>query len=274
MELAHNADRIKREGLGLAAISYDSPAVLKNFAERQKIGFPLLSDPDSKTIREYGILNEQAPKGSFAYGVPYPGIYILDAQGKVTAKYFEADYKERDSTGLILLRQFGIEPDTPHESQRAKHLTLTTSASAATVRPNLKLELTIDIALEPRVHVYAPGVEGYIPIAWAVPDSAGWKSAPVEFPAPKMLRLEAIKETVPVFDGNFRLRREVTLADDKSLRPLLDSQGNLTLEGSLRYQACDDQQCFLPTTVPVKWNLKFEALDRTRVPAELQRKTN
>ena len=96
------------------------------------------------------------------------------------------DYKERDSTGLILLRQFGIEPETPHESQRAKHLTLTTSSSAATVRPNLKFELTVDIAMEPRVHVYAPGVEGYIPIAWAVPDSAGWKvRTRLEFPGVK-----------------------------------------------------------------------------------------
>ena len=75
-----------------------------------------------------------------------------------------------------------------------------------------------------------------------------------------------------MFDGNFRLRREVLLADDKSIRPLLDAQGNLNIEGSLRYQACDDKQCFLPTTVPVKWTLKFEALDRTRVPTELQRK--
>ena len=109
MELAHNADKIRAAGLGLAAISYDSPAVLKNFADRQKISFPLLSDAGSKTIREYGILNEEAPKDSFAFGVPYPGIYILDARGVVTAKYFEADYKERDrsrsSTGSVSTRR-------------------------------------------------------------------------------------------------------------------------------------------------------------------------
>lgn len=180
--MAHNASRIKAAGLGLAAVSYDSQAVLKNFSDRQNIGFPLLSDPDSKTIRDYGILNEQAQKGSFAYGVPYPGIYILNAQGVVTAKYFESDYKERDSTGLILLRQFGIEPETPHQSQKAKHLTVTTSATSAAIRPSLKLELKLEIAMDPRVHVYAPGVEGYIPVAWDLPESPAWKAPAFTFP--------------------------------------------------------------------------------------------
>ncbi len=270
MELARNADKIRAAGLGLAAVSYDSPEQLKNFANRQKIGFPLLSDSGSKTIRAFGLLNEEVPKDSFAYGVPHPGIYILDAVGVITAKYFEADAQERDNTGLILLRQFGIEPETAHESQRAKHLTVTTGSTAATVRPGLKLELTMDIAMDPRVHVYAPGVAGYIPVSWTLAELPAAKPADVVFPVSKMLRLEAIKETVPVFDGQFRLRREVTIADEKSVKPLVDSSGNLTIQGTLKYQACDDRQCFLPTSIAVKWTLPFEGLDRTRLPPELQ----
>lgn len=223
-------------------------------------------------IREFGILNEEAQKGSFAYGIPYPGIYILDARGVVTAKYFESDYKERDSTGLILLRQFGIEPETPHQAQRGKHLSLTTGISAPVVRPGLKLELSIDVAMDDRVHVYAPGVSGYIPINWTLPESPAWKASKVAFPASKVLRLEAIKESVPVFDGHFRLSREVTIADEKTVRPLLDAGGNLVIEGVFKYQACDDRQCFLPASLPVKWTVPFQGLDRTRVPAELQRK--
>ena len=44
VELEQNLSRIQKEGLGLAAISYDSVAILKNFADRRKITFPLLSD--------------------------------------------------------------------------------------------------------------------------------------------------------------------------------------------------------------------------------------
>ena len=37
--------------------SYDSRAVLKDFAQRKDIQFPLLSDADSGIIRRFGILN-------------------------------------------------------------------------------------------------------------------------------------------------------------------------------------------------------------------------
>jgi hypothetical protein len=270
--LEKNVDKIHRAGLGLAAVSYDSVPVLRNFAERQHITYPLLSDTDSKIIRAFGILNEETPKGTPFYGIPHPGIYIVDAKGVITGKYFEAKFTERDSAGLILLKQFGIEPEVEHVTQQAKHLMVTTAASSSVTRPGLKIALTVDVALEDKVHVYAPGVEGYIPISWTMAESPAVKAEAVKFPASRMLKLDAINETVPVFDGKFRLMREITIADEKTVRPLVDAAGNLTVAGSLKYQACDDRLCYLPVTVPVKWTVRVEALDRTRVPVELQRK--
>ena len=94
MELQQHLDAIRKEGLGVAAISYDSIGALKSFADRQHITYPLLSDPDSKIIRAFDILNETTKPGTLTYGIPYPGIYIVDSQGKVLSKYFEDDYKE------------------------------------------------------------------------------------------------------------------------------------------------------------------------------------
>ena len=45
-----------------------------------KITFPLLSDPESKTIDAYHIRNEAA-KGK-AVGVPNPGTFIIDQAGR------------------------------------------------------------------------------------------------------------------------------------------------------------------------------------------------
>jgi hypothetical protein len=61
------------------------------------------------------------------------------------------------------------------------------------------------------------------------------------------------------------------MGTEAQLKPLLNERGEMVLEGSLRYQACDDHECYVPETVPVKWTFKFEPLDRERVPAELQR---
>lgn len=64
----------------------------------------------------------------------------------------------------------------------------------------------------------------------------------------------------------------MTIARDAAVRPLLDAEGKLTIEGTLKYQACDDKVCYPPETIPVRWTLQPEALDRERAPGELQRK--
>jgi peroxiredoxin len=51
VELERNLTSIRKQGLGIAAVSYDSAAVLKNFADRQHITYPLLSDSGSQVIR-------------------------------------------------------------------------------------------------------------------------------------------------------------------------------------------------------------------------------
>ena len=62
--------QLREEGFGLAAISYDSAAILENFAARRNITFPLLSDPESKIIRDFGILNEKVQQAMQA-GIPH-----------------------------------------------------------------------------------------------------------------------------------------------------------------------------------------------------------
>jgi hypothetical protein len=255
---------VQKAGLGLAAISYDSPAVLKAFAARRSITFPLLSDTETKIIRSYGILNATVEKGSSSYGIPNPGIYVLDAKGRVRAKYFEDDYKERQTAAGILLQEFGLAPATPHIAVKGKHLSLSTSASSTEARMGRHVSLMVDVELPARVHVYAPGVKGYIPIEWKQEDISAAKSGAVAYPVARTLFLPAIQEKVPVFEGRFRLRRDIVLGSDKDLAALADKDGNLKLQGTFRYQACDDEKCFLPETVPLAWSFHFEPLDRVR----------
>jgi alkyl hydroperoxide reductase subunit AhpC len=170
VELQQHLDAIRKEGLGVVAISYDSIGALKSFAGRQHIKYPLLSDPDSKIIRAFDILNETTKPGTLTYGIPYPGIYVVDAQGKVLSKYFEDDYKDRVSTADILARQFGITVSAAQRVNEAKHLKLTTSASNDLARPGLRIALSLKIELKPGMHLYAPGVQGYIPIDWQLED--------------------------------------------------------------------------------------------------------
>jgi hypothetical protein len=272
VELQRDLDGIRKQGLGLAAISYDSPAVLKNFADRKHITFTLLSDPGSKIIRSFGILNETVPVGNPVYGIPYPGTFIVNPQGKVVSKYFEDDYRERISASDILTRDFGQSAEAAPGVVANKYLSVRSTASTSIALPGHRISLILDIDVKPKMHVYAPGVKGYIPIDWTLDPGVPVKLFPLKYPASEMLHLDAIGETVPVYQDHFRLQREITFGAEDRLKPVVTPDGELALKGSFQYQACDDRECFIPMAIPLEWRFHFEGLERERAPEELQRK--
>ena len=222
-------------------------------------------------IRELGILNESIPKDNPFFGVPYPGTFVLNDQGLITAKYFEDDFRERYTSADILTRQFGVGTG-PRTEVQGKQLMLEAGSSNLVVAAGQRVSLTLDIEMKPNMHVYAPGVEGYIPIDWKMKESPVAAAHEVSYPASEKLHLAAIDETVPVYKDHFQLTRDITIAQDAKLRPALDSTGKFTVEGTLRYQACDDRICYIPQELPVKWTFQYAEFDRVRVPAELRRK--
>jgi hypothetical protein len=67
--------------------------------------------------------------------------------------------------------------------------------------------------------------------------------------------------------------RDVTLAaQERALAPFIGTDRVIAAEGTFRYQACDDRECYLPRTVPLKWIFTVLRLDSQRAPADLQRK--
>ncbi len=78
----------------MIGISYDKVDILKKFAEKNKITFPLLSDQGSAVIKELDIEN----KG----GLPHSGTILVDQQKKVRGKLFLDGYVNRHSTNDLL----------------------------------------------------------------------------------------------------------------------------------------------------------------------------
>lgn len=272
MELEQKRADYAARGIGVASISYDSAAVLKNFADRKGIHFPMLADPESQVIRAFGIFNESVPKDNPTYGIPHPGTYLLDENGIVKAKYFEDDFRDRYTASNILWRQFGATGPVQAVAETPQ-LRMELIASDVVARPGARLSLELRIELKPGMHVYAPGVEGgYIAIDWWAEKSKAWKIHDVTWPPSKKLYLAPIHETVPVFEGAFRLRRDLTIGQAQDLAAVLDKERNITIDGSFRYQACDEKECFPPRTIPIEFRLKVDPLDRERAPAAMQKK--
>ena len=99
-------DKITAAGVKVVGISYDSVDVLKTFADKEKISFPLLSDPESETIVSYAIKNKEMVGKKFGKidldGIPYPGTFLVDKDGVIRAKLFVRGYTERHSVDELV----------------------------------------------------------------------------------------------------------------------------------------------------------------------------
>jgi DsbC/DsbD-like thiol-disulfide interchange protein len=185
---------------------------------------------------------------------------IVDAKGVIRSRHFEEDFRRRPTVGSIL-----NEPSSPSGTFRNERVSVVTSASDGTVRGGERIRLFVQIELPKNMHVYAPGVSGYIPLQWKTPEGQQVEWLPTVFPPARTLHLKAIGEKVPVFERSFVLTRDVVVGQ------IRNNPKTLKLTGSLVVQACDDKKCYVPEEVPLSWDFAFEPHDSTRVPEELRR---
>ncbi len=198
-----------------------------------------------------------------------PGTFVVDANGIVTSKYFEPGHRQRVTAESMLVREFGVgggtltQVDTPH-------LKLTAYPAQDIVRRGNRITLVIELELPEKMHVYAPGVEGYRPVSIAIPDIPYVRVQETTFPESEVMLLSVIKEAVPVFHDSVRILQDVTLS------PRLPGPGanELSIPVTFSYQACDDRICYAPTQVELTFKLNVTAHDDTRVPEEMRRKAN
>ena len=107
VQLQASADTFAEAGIGLVAISYDEPRLQQDFIDRFAITLPVLSDSDALSFKTLGILNKDYQRGDTRYGIPYPGMIVIDRDGVVVGKLFIEAYSSRvDSrAALVFARQ-------------------------------------------------------------------------------------------------------------------------------------------------------------------------
>ena len=288
MELQDRLQQLSDQGIGVAAISYDSEAVLADFSQRRGITYPLLSDDDSEVITEFGILNTVAYEATgpnrndpdviadvaryvsvfgaspMIAGTPYPGTFMVDRYGRVTSRFFEEFYRERNTTANVMLKLgAGLSPIEAIRGETA-HLKLTAYPSNPSVAVGTRFSIAVEIEPNPNIHVYAPGAEelGYRVISLNLTPVPHVRFEPVEFPESEIYYFEPLDERVPVYQRPFTLLQEVVVSGAAEVEEALAQLDALTLSGTLDYQACDDLICFEPVSVPLSFTLDLDLLDR------------
>ena len=288
MELQDRLEELRARGLGVAAISYDSEAVLADFAQRRGISFPLLSDDDSSVITAFGILNtvaaeSQGPNADdpdvvadvrkyvsvfgaspAVVGTPFPGTFMVDAEGRVSSRFFEEFYRERNTTANVMLKLgAGLSPIAAMEGE-TPHLKLTAYASNPSITVGTRFSFAVEVEPKPSIHVYGPGADdmGYRVIALNLNPVEHVRFEPVIFPESEIYYFEPLDERVPVYQRPFTLLQEAVVSGEPGVEDAFKELDALTVSGTLDYQACDDELCFDPVSVPVSFTLDVDLLDR------------
>ncbi|HZR23884.1 MAG TPA: protein-disulfide reductase DsbD domain-containing protein [Vicinamibacterales bacterium] len=130
--------------------------------------------------------------------------------------------------------------------------------------PGTHASIVLDVTPDARVHVYAPGVSGYRPIALVVQAQPGLLIRQSQFPKPTDYYFKPLDEHVAVYDRRFRITQDVAIDPSRDAAAALKDVKTLTIRATLNYQACDDTVCFNPQSVPLSWTIALRTLDTER----------
>ncbi len=201
-------------------------------------------------------------------GTPFPGTFLIDRDGRVTARDFEEFYRERTTVSTVMLRLGAGEPPIAATTMARDHLDITTYPADAVVAPGNRTALVINITPKPGIHVYAPGASGYRTVKLTIAPDPLVRVLPIAFPKSEIYLFKPLNERVEVYQTPFTLLQEIVLEVTPAAEKAFRGTPELTLTGTLEYQACDDKVCFNPATVPLSWTLKVTTniTERTRPP--------
>lgn len=261
MELQARNAEFRTLGIGIAALTYDAPEAIKKFADERKIEFPILSDQDHSIVQRYGILNQQFQPGHRNYGIPYPGTFILNSEGRVVARYFEEEFQYRNTSASLALkigqpmRSMG-----PAIRQATPHLDLTAFLTDEAVAPGHRFSIVVDIAPKPGTRVIAPGQHSYRVVALNLELNDNLRTYPVHYPPSTDVPV-AGNELLPAYAQPVRLIQDVAIVVNDEMRQLAQKPGSkVTLKGTLTYQACTQTMCDPPQQVPLSWTVVLKPL--------------
>ena len=251
-------DAYRAAGVRLYALSYDEPDALADYAAAHDTTFTLLSDPDSEVIRSFGILNTLIPPDDHPwYGLPFPGSYVVDADGIIVAKFFEHNFAARSGPEQLLAAALGLEFEVPApgDGQDAGRV----SAEVRIDGDRLPMGVTRQIVATFRVpdgqHLYSePVPDGLVAAAIELDDDDGILSYEPVTPPTEPLTLSGSGQTLQVYQGDVVLRLPVA---QNARHMQKDDQGRfVTISGRVRWQACDDVECFLPESMPFSFRVE------------------
>jgi len=98
-KLQANFSRFTALGASLVAISPEDPRTSQRLAAELQVTFPLLCDPEGRTIDAYQVRNSFSSVRTL---LPHPAAFVIDGRGTITFKSVDRNYKKRTTLRTLL----------------------------------------------------------------------------------------------------------------------------------------------------------------------------
>src|SRR6185295_5190268 len=133
--------------------------------------------------------------------------------------------------------------------------------AAVEVKPGGSARAAITVRLPEGFHMNSdkPRDENLIPITVSMEAVPAVSGATAAFPEPIDLKQEGSAVPLRVFEREFAIGLQVSVAADAAA-------GAHTLPLRVRYQACDEKQCYLPITAPLELKLSVSPKAAANAP--------
>lgn len=131
-------------------------------------------------------------------------------------------------------------------------LTVKAVSPAKAVAPGDTFELTLELTVAPGYHINSqkPEDELLVPTSVELKKDPALELKEVIFSEAKKKKFKFSDKPLSVYEGQVKVKLKIELAEGVC-------GSSLEIEGKVRYQACDQEACLRPSSVPFKATIKL-----------------
>jgi len=133
-------------------------------------------------------------------------------------------------------------------------LTVRVASLPEVAAPGETIEFTLELTVAPGFHINSQKPEDELLVATSVElkENPMIKVKEVLFPKAKKKKFKFSDKPLSVYEGQVKITLKIELSEDFC-------GSSLELEGQVRYQACNEESCLRPSTVPFKATVKMSS---------------
>ena len=179
---------------------------------------------------------------------------MIGSDGLVLDKTFLAEHGTRESVNDMLQETYRVKDVDRGHAQvvNSPYVKAQAYFASPTVRQRQLTVLTVEIELADGIHINGRHVpEGYVPLELTLSGNDDIALERVDYPEPAQTVIQALNEPLPVYTGRMAIKARC-IGVSKTV-----SEQTFQVNVQLRYQACDDEQCYLPETLNIPVSLRF-----------------